>query len=230
MKLPHREAHHIFKVLRGRKGDAIEVVDAGRRLFLARLLGENEVEVVEGVKGGGHHRGFVRIYQAVPKGSHMDLLVEKATELGADEIVPLVSARVVVGVEAIRRKLSRWRKVAESAARQSLQLRIPEVREPVSFEEALRETDGWGVLLHNEGGLAPIEEPVAQKKEVGLLVGPEGGWSKTEIETARVSGVPLASLGPYRLRSETAGVVAVARARAALDNAGKERYEQDCEV
>ncbi|MBX6764656.1 MAG: 16S rRNA (uracil(1498)-N(3))-methyltransferase [Rubrobacteraceae bacterium] len=228
--MPREEAHHVFRVLRARRGDAIEVVDSRRRLFLATLLGEDRAEISEPLHAGEPARGVVRIYQAVPKGGHMDLLVEKATELGADEIVPVLSERVLVGAGAARRRLARWRRIAVSAARQSLQLRVPRVREPLRFPEAVREVRD-GVLLHNVGRHAPIEWPVAKGGEANLFVGPEGGWSEEEVEAARRGGLTLASLGPYRLRSETAGVVAVARARAAMDLAGPSGGENgNCEV
>jgi 16S rRNA (uracil1498-N3)-methyltransferase len=146
----------------------------------------------------------------------MDLVVEKATELGVGRIVPLVTERGMVRLSEGDGKVERWRRVAGAAARQSLRLRVPEVTVPVSFSEAVREEGERGVLLHNEAGLPPLEDVVAVG-EVGLFVGPEGGFSEVELEVARVAGLSLASLGPYRLRSETAGMVAVARACAVLE-------------
>jgi 16S rRNA (uracil1498-N3)-methyltransferase len=112
-------------------------------------------------------------------------------------------------------KVGRWRRVAEAAARQSLRMVVPEVAQPVSFSEAVREVGGEGVLMHNEPDLAPLEALVSAP--ASLFVGPEGGWSEEELQAAEEAGLALAQLGPYRLRSETAGVVAAARARAALE-------------
>jgi 16S rRNA (uracil1498-N3)-methyltransferase len=123
------------------------------------------------------------------------------------------------------KKVRRWRRVAEAAARQSLQLRIPELAEVVSFSDAVREARETGLLLHNGWDLPPLED-VVPGTMVGLFVGPEGGWSDGELEIARESGLRFASLGPYRLRSETAGMVAVARACAVLErttSAGRSR-------
>ncbi|MCA1740387.1 MAG: RNA methyltransferase, partial [Actinobacteria bacterium] len=108
--------------------------------------------------------------------------------------------------------------VAEAAARQSLRLRIPEVAEVVSFPEAVREAGEIGVILHNEPSLPPLED-VVSGSAVELFVGPEGGWSDGELAMAGETGLLLASLGPYRLRSETAGMAAVARACAVLERA-----------
>jgi len=105
--------------------------------------------------------------------------------------------------------------VAEAAARQSLRLRVPEVAEPRAFGAAIHEAGEAGVLLHNATGVGDVEDVVGAG--VCLFVGPEGGWSGGELKGAREAGLSVAGLGPYRLRSETAGVVAVARARAALE-------------
>ena len=211
MRLPEGEARHVLKVLRGRDGDPLEVVDADGRLFLAELGPGDEARVLEVLEG--YEEVGLSLYQAVPKGGRMDLVVEKATEVGATRIVPLLTKRGLVRPGDA--KVGRWRRVAEAAARQSLRMVVPEVTQPVSFSEAVREAGGEGVLLHNEPDLAPLEALVSAP--ASLFVGPEGGWSEEELQAAEEAGLALAQLGPYRLRSETAGVVAAARARAALE-------------
>ena len=226
LRLPEEEANHVLKVLRGRAGDAVEVVDGKRRLFAAELRGGGEAVVLEALKAP-EETLEVLLYQAVPKGGRMDLVVEKATEVGATGIVPLLTERGVV--EPRGGKVDRWRRVAEAAARQSLRVSVPNVAEPVPFAEAVRGAEGRGVLLHNEVGLPPLEstigavagagapEAALEGAPVHLFVGPEGGWSEGEMGMAEEAGLSPAQLGPYRLRSETAGIVAVARARAALE-------------
>jgi 16S rRNA (uracil1498-N3)-methyltransferase len=213
LRLPKGEAHHVLKVLRGRVGDALEIVDADRRLFAAELRGEGEAAIL-GALEAPDESVEVSLYQAVPKGGRMDLLVEKATEVGAARIVPLLTQRGVV--EPGGGKLERWRRMAESAARQSLRLRVPEVSAPTPFARALRLAGEDGVVLHNDPGLEPLEDVVGAP--ASLFVGPEGGWSEEELRLAAEAGLALAQLGPYRLRSETAGIVAVARAVAALES------------
>ena len=216
LRLLEEEDHHIYKVLRGRPGDRVEVVDGTGRLFVAELLGGSEATILEERPTAGGDEGEVVLYQAVPKGRHMDLVVEKATELGVSRIVPLSTERSVVRLSEGDGKVRRWRRVAEAAARQSLRLRIPEVLDIVSFSEAVREVGEIGVLLHN-GAQLPHLEGAVTGLVVGLFVGPEGGFSDGELTMARDAGLSLASLGPYRLRSETAGVVAVARACAVVE-------------
>jgi 16S rRNA (uracil1498-N3)-methyltransferase len=213
LRLPEGEARHVLKALRGRQGDVLEVVDADRRLFLAELRGRGEACVLEAPEAPDHEYLDLSLYQAVPKGGRMDLVVEKATEVGATRIVPLVTERGIVLPRG--GKVERWRRVAEAAARQSLRLRVPEVAELVHFSQAVRGVGGDGVLLHNAPDLEPLEAVV--RDPVSLFIGPEGGWSEDELRDAEEAGLAIAQLGPYRLRSETAGMVTVARARAALE-------------
>ena len=213
MRLPEDEGRHVLKVLRGRSGDTLEVVDASRRLFLAELGAGGEASILKVLEGPGDEGIEISLYQAVPKGGRMDLVVEKATEVGATRIVPLLTARGIVRPRDA--KVGRWRRVAEAAARQSLRMGVPEVAEPVNFSEAVREAGGEGVLLHNALDLESLEAVIPAR--ASLFVGPEGGWSEEELRVAEEAGLALAQLGPYRLRSETAGMVGVARARAALE-------------
>ena len=213
--LSEEEAHHVRKVLRGKSGDILEVVDATGSLFSAELRDGPEAAILEKLKGPEQKRANVTLYQAIPKGKHMDLVVEKSTEVGVDTIVPLISERSVVRPSGGDRKVNRWRRLAEAAARQSLQFKIPEVDELTTFSEALQRAGDGGMLLHNEEGLPPLEDAI-EGAGVSLFVGPEGGWSEEEVGLARDSGFSVASLGTYRLRSETAGIVAASRARAVL--------------
>ena len=219
LRLPDEEAHHLLKVLRARPGETIEVVDGSGRLFVAELAGGREATVT-GERPAPADEGRVTLYQAVPKGRHMDLVVEKATELGVGAIVPLRTEHGVVRLDRGDGKVERWRRVVVAAARQSQRLRVPEVREAMPFAEAVRESGEAGVLLHNGFELPPIEDAVPNDA-VSLFVGPEGGFGEGELALAVEEGARLASLGPFRLRSETAGMVAVARACAVLGRIGK---------
>ena len=214
LELPPGESNHVHNVLRGGNGDFIEVVDGEGRLFAARLCSGVEVAVIEELEGPGGADVEISLYQAVPKGGRMDFVVEKATEVGATRIVPLLAERGVVTPR--EGKVGRWRRVAEAAARQALRLGVPEVAEPVRFEDAASEVGERGVLLHNAPDLQPVEAVVGAP--VSLFVGPEGGWSDRELLFAEEAGITFGGLGPYRLRSETAGIIAVARTLAALES------------
>jgi 16S rRNA (uracil1498-N3)-methyltransferase len=214
LELPAGEANHVHNVLRGRNGDPVEVVDGAGKLFAARLRGGREAALVEELAAPDGAGVEISLYQAVPKGGRMDLVVEKATEVGATRIVPLLAKRGVVNPR--EGKVGRWRRVAEAAARQSLRFSVPEVAEPVRFEDATSEVGETGVLLHNAPDLQPVEALVGVP--VSLFVGPEGGWSEGELRLAEEASLAFGELGPYRLRSETAGIIAVARTLAALES------------
>jgi 16S rRNA (uracil1498-N3)-methyltransferase len=214
LELPPDETNHVHNVLRGKNGDLIEVVDGEGRLFAARLRSGGGASVVEELEAPGETRLEISLYQGVPKGGRMDLVVEKATEVGATRIVPLLAERGVVSPR--EGKIGRWRRVAEAAARQALRLIVPEVAEPVRFEDAASEVGEAGVLLHKAPDLQPVEAVVGAP--VSLFVGPEGGWSEGELLLAEEAGLTFGGLGPYRLRSETAGIIAVARTVAALES------------
>jgi 16S rRNA (uracil1498-N3)-methyltransferase len=189
-------------------------VDGGGRLFTARLRSGGEAAVVRELAVPDGVGVEITLYQAVPKGGRMDLVVEKATEVGATRIVPLLAERGVVNPR--EGKVGRWRRVAEAAARQALRLGLPDVAEPVRFEDAVSEVEGTGILLHNAPDLRPVEAVVGAP--ASLFVGPEGGWSAGELRLAEEAGITFGGLGPYRLRSETAGIIAVARTLAALES------------
>jgi 16S rRNA (uracil1498-N3)-methyltransferase len=214
LDLPHDEADHVLKVLRGRVGDHVELVDREERLFVAELCGGTQASVVDELAAPGGAAVEISLYQAVPKGGRMDLVVEKATEVGATRIVPLLTERGVVNPR--EGKVGRWRRVAGAAARQSLRLGVPEVAEPTRFEDAVAKVGESGVLLHHAPGLPPVEAVIPSP--TSLFVGPEGGWSEGELRLAEEAGLASGGLGPYRLRSETAGIVAVARTLAALES------------
>jgi 16S rRNA (uracil1498-N3)-methyltransferase len=189
-------------------------VDGGGRLFTARLRSGGEAAVVRELAVPDGVGVEITLYQAVPKGGRMDLVVEKATEVGATRIVPLLAERGVVNPR--EGKVGRWRRVAEAAARQALRLGLPDVAEPVRFEDAVSEEEGTGILIHNAPDLRPVEAVVGAP--ASLFVGPEGGWSAGELRLAEEAGITFGGLGPYRLRSETAGIIAVARTLAALES------------
>jgi 16S rRNA (uracil1498-N3)-methyltransferase len=211
--LPEGEARHVLKVLRGRDGDVFEIADAERRLFLAELREGGQARILEALQTQEYGEIELTLYQAIPKGGRMDFLVEKAAEIGATRIVPLVTERGIVRPRD--GKVERWRRVAKAAARQSLRVGLPEVAEPVDLPGAIWEAGENGVLLHNSPELEALECVISSP--AALFIGPEGGWSEEELRLAGEAGLAPAQLGPYRLRSETAGMVAVARARAALE-------------
>jgi 16S rRNA (uracil1498-N3)-methyltransferase len=164
-------------------------VDADRRLFAAVLQRGREAAILEALEAP-EEDVEVSLYQAGVKGGRMELVIEKATEVGVTRIVPLVTQRGIVDPRGGR--VERWRRIAEVAARRSLRTRVPEVLDPVPFVRALKLVGENGVLLHNDSGLDPPEDLVSSQV-VSTFVGPEGGWSEEEMKLAGKRGSALPS-------------------------------------
>lgn len=215
------DARKIATVLRKRSGDRVQVVDSGGVAYAATLeIGARDVHATldERLERASAETSLaITIAQAVPKGQKMDLVVEKATELGAHAIVPVRSARVLGG-DTSPAKVERWRRIARSAAQQSGRVRIP----PVS------DVHDWDALLATFGDYdrvyvpwelaepAPLrsvfdrELPAASR--VLVLIGPEGGFAADEVARAQAAGAVAISLGRRILRTETAALVVLAAA------------------
>jgi 16S rRNA (uracil1498-N3)-methyltransferase len=212
------DAHKVVHVLRMRDGDAVEVIDSAAQRFNASITIDGRA--VRATLHALSHAAVqtpahVTIAQGIPKGQKMDFVVEKLTELGAAAIVPLQSERTIVS-DVSPNKLLRWRRLAKTAAQQCGRADIPEIRDPISFDALLRTFESYDcVLLPWElADDTPLRERLpallADARKLLVLIGPEGGFSHAEAEAAERSGAELISLGPRILRTETAGLVALA--------------------
>ena len=210
------DARKLATVLRKRTGDRVQVVDSGGIAYAATLdVGARDVRATldERLDRGDVETALkVTIAQAVPKGQKMDLVVEKATELGAYAIVPVRSARVI-GHDTSPAKVERWRRIAKSAAQQSGRVRVPDVAD-VHDWDALLATFGRYDRVYVPWELAEpaplrdvFEHELAGVSSVLAIIGPEGGISSEEITRARDAGASAISLGRRILRTETAALV-----------------------
>jgi 16S rRNA (uracil1498-N3)-methyltransferase len=156
----------------------------------------------------------VVLVQALAKGEKMDLVVQKATELGASRIVPLASERAVVKLQPGAAKLDRWRRIAQEAARQCGRADVPRIDEPCGLAEVLRmlrdDPERRGLLLDVEEKSLRLSAAARGVSRLLLAVGPEGGFSPEEHDQARRGGMLPVALGPLVLRTETAGLAALA--------------------
>jgi 16S rRNA (uracil1498-N3)-methyltransferase len=159
----------------------------------------------------------ITLWQAVPRGERMDLIVQKATELGVTAIVPVLAGRSVARPPATR--AHRWQTIAQEAARQSGRADVPAVAAPRSLAEALAEPAPAGearFVLWEAERARPLRRALEGcPAHVALLVGPEGGFSRHEVDLAHARGFLAVGLGPRILRVETAAIVAVALVQAA---------------
>lgn len=217
------EARHIVKVLRHGVGDEIRFSDGRGGFLLARIDRASAKELhAEVLRRESDPRESGAPWSvlglALLKGDHFEMALEKCTELGVHRIVPLLADHCVVKWKpsAGRRKLERWGRVAESAMKQSGRSWRPEVAEPRSVADAVEDFraefgEAARVVVADEAdGVARRAGSTEPRRPCLGLVGPEGAFSEAEKETLRRLEAEAVSLGPYRLRSETAAIALVA--------------------
>lgn len=216
-----KDHNHICNVLRMQIGDTF-LVSCGGTSSLCRLkyIGEDAVEAEILEEDYRNTELPVRFYlfQGLPKGDKLELIVQKTVELGVAGIIPVEMSRCVMKLDEKKKKArrERWQAIAESAAKQSKRNIIPEVSDVMTYKQAMAkatELDLFLVPYENERGMAATREALSGIKpgmSVGILVGPEGGFEEKEIELARGAGAAVISLGQRILRAETAAVTAVA--------------------
>lgn len=227
VQLVGAEHEHCARVLRKTVGEALTVVDGKGHAFDGVILGvekkRTRVRIVHRRERVGEPRARLTLAQAVPKGNRFDWLVEKGTETGVDAFIPLLCERSEMTASSARRE--RWRRLALAAMKQSCRTVLPAVASAQSVEKlcaAVQQYD-FSLLAHEERAelnattlwekLAPYKDHAARGL---LLVGPEGGFSDSELEMARRANIQFVSFGPRRLRAETGGLVASTLVLAAL--------------
>ena len=196
------DRHHLEHVLRLRVGDTCEVAACGR-VHEARVV-PGGLELVKEIAAVA--APTVTVWIAQP-GGRSDSAVEKLTELGVARIGALRTDLLKGRFTPAR--IERWRRVAEAAAKQSKQARVPDVLEPAAYADVLSPE---AVVLSAEGASGGLADRIVGRRQTTLLIGPEPGFSEAELELARASGVAVATFGPVVLRTETAAIVAAALA------------------
>jgi len=209
-------ASHVTRVLRLRVGQALTLFNGQGGEHAASIDGTQGGEVTVAV---GQHRPIERespfaltLAQGVSRGERMDLVVQKATELGVSRLVPVLTERSVVRLDARQadRKSNHWRAIAIAACEQCGRNRLPEVTPPAQLREVLRQAaaDGARLLLSPDAALR-IEDVPRPTTGVTVLIGPEGGLSEAEQQEAEAAGFTAVRLGPRVLRTETAAIAAL---------------------
>jgi len=208
--------HHIAHVLRLKKGARILLADGnGRELEgkISQLDGQKIIFTTEEIIETPPTENKLRItlFQGLPKGDKLDLILQKCTELGVAEIVPFVAARSVARVQAgrIQEKLERWRRIVNEASRQSNRTTVPDISFAGDLRELLQQAKHpLKLLLWEEeqaGTLKKLLDGAPSPKSIAVLVGPEGGLSSEEAARAMNCGFISVSLGRRIVRTETAG-------------------------
>jgi 16S rRNA (uracil1498-N3)-methyltransferase len=215
--LPEAQAHYIGRVLRMAPGDAVQLFDGSGQEFRGQLLevGKKTVRVAldQALAGQAESPLHIHLGQGLSRGERMDWAIQKATELGANEITPIVSERCEVRLKDERadKRLAHWRQVAISACEQCGRSSVPVIHSPVTLAEWVKHTEAdLKLVLH------PVAEPLtrhATPSRLAFLIGPEGGLNDVEVDQAKAAGFHAARLGPRVLRTETAPVVALSVAQ-----------------
>lgn len=207
------EAKHISRVLRMKTGDSVVLCDGSGMFYSARLCdfdGKTVTAEIEDVyRAPSEPKLSITLYQGAPKAAKLELIVQKATEIGVVRIVPMNTARTVAKLEKAS-KLDRLRKIAREAAKQCKRGIVPEISEPVSFKEAV------GLAAADELAIIPYEEETENSlknilrgkniSSLSIMIGPEGGFDEGEIRLAAENSVIPVTLGKRILRTETAGL------------------------
>lgn len=216
--LTRAERHYLGDVLRLQPGADLEVFDGVGGRYAARLVSEDALELGERQAEGAAGRRLV-LAQALAKGEKMDLVVQKATELGATAIAPFAAARSIVKLDEKRAadRVQRWQRIADEAARQCGRADVPPIWPVLSLPGLLERAAAEGarvlVLFEREAAVRLSAALAASAGPVLLAVGPEGGFADEEIAQALSAGATAVTLGRRILRTETAGLAALAIGR-----------------
>ena len=213
--LPEALAHHALRVLRLREGEALALFDGEGGEVAARLVVRGKTAVaVLGERSAADRESPLQVVlvQALATGDKMDWIVQKAVELGVAAIQPVQAERSVLrlGGERADKRVAHWQQVAVSACEQCGRNRIPEVRPVQALGHWLASQRDARNYLLAPGGASGFADALRPPTGVHLLVGPEGGWSEAELAAADAAGCQRVSLGPRVLRTETAGLAALA--------------------
>lgn len=227
------DVNHISNVLRMKTGEELWISDGSKYEYRCTIESFEPDEVILHIvySQEPEYELPCRIYlfQGLPKADKMELIIQKAVELGAYEIIPVETKRCVVKLDGRKsaKKTARWQQIAESAAKQSKRMLIPNVHEVLTFREALKYAESMDVRLvpyELARGMQETKEILAgiePGQSVGIFIGPEGGFEEKEIEAAIEGGAKPITLGRRILRTETAGLAILSVLMFQLENQAK---------
>ena len=224
------DVNHIKNVLRMKQGEELWISDGGTKEYRCEIesLGDEEVllHIIYAQEPNYELPNRIYLFQGLPKADKMELIIQKAVELGAYEIIPVETKRCVVKLDGKKaaKKVERWQQIAESAAKQSKRMLIPNVHQVLSFKEALKYAESMDIRLipyELAKGMQETKEILAaieQGQSIGIFIGPEGGFEEKEVEAAISEGAKPITLGKRILRTETAGLAILSVLMFQLEN------------
>ena len=212
------ERHHLLNVLRLKVGEHVEVFDGVGNRYIASLCDTRTSPLQAKVL---HHQfhphtpPYITLFQGLPKFDKMDLIVQKTTEIGVNQIAPMICQRSIPQSAVRQKRTARWQRIANEAAKQCKRPHFAHVLAPQGLDRCLGRIGHFDLLIllwegEKQQGLKEILCNHQAAKSVGLFVGPEGGFTNEEVEMTLQSGCLTATFGDNILRTETAAIVGVA--------------------
>jgi len=230
MEIDGIDARHIYTVLKMKPGEKVQIVSDDGVTALAEITetapGRTDVKCLEVIAESHEPAVKITLAQGLVKGEKMDFIIQKAVELGVSRIVPLAMEHSVVRYEGDKaaKKRERWQKIAESAAKQSKRDIIPEVAAVTTMDRLMAECNCTTKIIayecEDKKGLKQALRANPQTGSILVIIGPEGGISEAELNTARAGGAVPVSLGRRILRAETAGLTALSAILYEFDELG----------
>lgn len=212
------DVNHIKNVLRMRENEEIIICNGQGKDFqciISQISGEEVIGKIQSiVESNTELETKIYLFQGLPKKDKMELIIQKAVELGVYEIIPVMTKRTIVKLDEKKKeqkKLERWQNIATSAGKQSARGIIPKVMKPMTYQEALNyaATLDYNIIPYekadNIDNTRDIIKGVKSKNSVGIFIGPEGGFEESEIDKAKTIDMKPITLGRRILRTETAG-------------------------
>lgn len=215
--LSSEETHHLTRVLRLRVDDEAFVFDGCGREYRCRVSEiehRARLEIITELSKEVESPASITLAQAMAKGEKFDFIVQKATELGVSRIVPLATdhADVKLREESVAKRVERFKRISMESLKQCGRRKLVEIASPIALEEFLKSSDAVMIVFSERGGQAinVALQDVSDDSSIAALIGPEGGWSESELNRMSERGCRFVTLGPRVLRTETAAIVALA--------------------
>ena len=220
IKISGDDAKHIKNVLRLKKGENLTICDGNGKDYYCSIKSfiENEIllDIISFNKSNTEPKIKVTLFQSLPKSDKMELIIQKCVELGIDEIVPIYTERSIIKVdkkEKELKKINRWQKISESAAKQSNRGKIPIIKPIIKFNTAIENAKIFenAIIAYENEYRYSLKNFLSDfnGKNIALFIGPEGGFSKDEINLAINNNIVPITLGKRILRTETAAFSAL---------------------
>lgn len=216
------DVKHIKNVLRHKIGDSINICNENGKKYVAKIISykENVIDLVieEELNVATESSTNITLFQGLPKFDKMESIIQKCTELGVNEIVPIITERVIVKLDekSKEKRLERWNKIAKEASKQSGRQRVPKVENVIHIKNIIEKILKCDIVLlpYEMEQVITIKDVLTKLdkkvKNIGIIIGPEGGFSENDLRILEHEKVKKVTLGPRILRTETAGIAVLA--------------------